>query len=134
MWTSPYGSTQVTLGIDDDREVTLNPAQVLFVESAPHVHVRVHARIRVLWNLGVSATELLHVNDGGPGRTDCLLASQQSSMMTMGGPRLYQSTVETCITPGKDISGTHVKRNQVICLYCLVVDGVDAIDAKPNAN
>ena len=46
MWRGPYDSRQVTLVIDNDREVTLNPAQVLFVESAPHVHV--HVRVRVL--------------------------------------------------------------------------------------
>jgi len=130
MWTSPYGSTQVMLEIDDDREVTLNPAQVLFVESEPHGH----ARARVLWNSGVFATGLLPVHDGGPGRTNCLLASQRSSMMKMGGRQLYQSTAGTCITPGNDIRGTHVKSNQVIRLYCFVVDGVDTVDAKPNTN
>ena len=105
MWTSPYGSTQVTLAIDGDREVTLNPARVLFVELAPHAR----ARVRVLWNSGVYVTGLLLLNDGGPGRTDCLLASQRSNMMMMGGHQLYQSTVGACITPGKDISETHVK-------------------------
>ena len=58
MWTSPYGSTRVTLAIDGDREVTLNPARVLFVELAPR------ARVRILWNSGVSTTGLLLLNDG----------------------------------------------------------------------
>ncbi len=84
MWTSPYAPMQVMLAIDGDREVTLYPARVLFVELAP--------RARVLWNSGVSATGLLLWNDGGPGRTDCLLASQRSNMMMMDGHQLCQST------------------------------------------
>jgi hypothetical protein len=43
MWTSPYGSTRVTLAIDGDQEVTRNPARVLFVESASHA--RASARV-----------------------------------------------------------------------------------------
>jgi hypothetical protein len=65
MWTAPYGSTQVTLlGIDDGREVTPNRALVLFVASEARVHVH------VLWNSGVSVTELLPLNDGAPGNLE----------------------------------------------------------------
>ena len=33
-----YDVRMVTLAIDNDWEVTLNPAQVLFIELAPHAH------------------------------------------------------------------------------------------------
>ena len=53
---------------------------------------------------------LLPVNDGGPGGIHCLLISQRSSLMMMGGHQLHQSTVGTCVTPGKDVSRTHVRK------------------------
>jgi hypothetical protein len=96
-----YGSTQAMSAIDDDWEVMLNPAQAL-----PALLVSL---ARVPWCSEVIEMGLLCANDGGPGRTSCPLASQQSSMMTMGGHQLCQSTVGTCTTPGKASAGRYVK-------------------------
>ena len=53
--------------------------------------------------------ELLPFNDGVPGSIDCLLGSLRSSMTMMGSHQLYQLSIGTCITAGKDFSETHVK-------------------------
>ena len=78
--------------------------------------------------------ELLDAYDEDPGKTSYLLASQRSSMMTMGGHQQYQSTVETCTTPEKVSAGRIWKTNEVTRLYCVIIDGIDTVKAKPNTN